>query len=143
LNQTDCHESCSLRQPMLPAASPLWFRPGPLAIFPQLSEYGIARQFPPTLLLRSQKPEGPKAIPRCLLSTEVIFSSEPVAPQPGESIALSRLRLCGGFDPTVLLRYFRFRWFVLILRFMTSRFSEKNRGYIWPMKFQVMPIHWL
>jgi hypothetical protein len=28
-------------------------RLGPLAIFPQFSEYGIARQFPPTPLLRS------------------------------------------------------------------------------------------
>jgi hypothetical protein len=83
-----------------------------LAIFPRLSEYGIARQFPPDPLLRSQKPEVPKAIPRSLLSTEVIFSCEPVPPQPSQSVALSRLRLCEGFHPTVLLHYFRSRLLV-------------------------------
>jgi hypothetical protein len=46
------------------------------------------------------------AIPRPLLSTEVIFSCESVPPQPGELVSLSRLRLCEGFDPTVLLHYF-------------------------------------
>jgi hypothetical protein len=80
-----------------------WLRgrhPGPLALFPRLSEYGIVPQFPPTPLLRSQKPERPKAIPRSLLSTKVIFSCELVPPQPGELVALSRLRLCEGFDLT-------------------------------------------
>jgi hypothetical protein len=50
--------------------------------------------------------------PRSLLSTEIICSCEPVPPQPGESVALSRLRLCDGFDPTVLLHYFRSRLWV-------------------------------
>jgi hypothetical protein len=91
-----------------------WLRPrhpGPFAIFPRLSEYGIARQFPPIPLLRSQKPDGPKVIPRSVLSIEVI-SCEAVPPQPGESVAFSRLRLCEGFDSTVVLHYFRSRLLV-------------------------------
>jgi hypothetical protein len=63
-------------------------RPGPFAIFPRLSEYGIARQFPPTPLLRSRKPEGSKVTPRSFLSSEVIFSCESVPNQ------VSQLRSC-------------------------------------------------